>query len=304
MLRKLFSIVLVLNFVSVNALEVVELDKVQNFDIQYKEKVETLKGSLFVNDTIEAQNNINMQQKADMQDLENLWNATVSNNPMIAFCLKKLAIPAEQRRVHSSLFAKSMGAVISGAALLPSFLGMNYGIQSGSYAAGKLANNLINKKNNDKLQNPSLTDTEAIELASLVEDLQDEIIVNYYKYKGALTKLKKCREQLLLHNKNYAQALDKNNSLDISITSAQWEEELIEEYRLKQEVKKYQLALTRLAGKKTVDDLNIAQFDLTTQNINHKDLNYEKKIINLQTQVPVNNVNEVKAKTKGQDDEK
>ena len=31
------------------------------------------------------------------------------------------------------------------------------------------------------------------ELASLIEDLQDEIIVDYFKYKGALTKLKKCK---------------------------------------------------------------------------------------------------------------
>ena len=200
---------------------------------------------------------------------------------MISFCLKKLAIPAEQRRVHSSMLAKSMSAIISGAALLPSFLGMNYGLQSGAYAAGRLATNFINKENTEKIKNPALTDTEAIELASLIEDLQDEIIVDYYKYKGALTKLKKCREQLLLHNKNYSDALDKNNSLDISITSSQWEDELVEEYKLKQEVKKYQLALTRLAGKKAVDELNIAQFDLTTQNVNKEELNYEKKNINV-----------------------
>ncbi len=267
------------------AQDVIKLDKVQDFDIQYKEQTQTLKGSLFVDDTLEAQNQINEQQKADMEDIENLWNATVANNPMIGFCLKKLAIPAEQRRIHSSMLAKSMSAIISGAALLPSFLGMNYGIQSGTYAAGRLATSLINKENNEKLQNPSITDTEAIELASLIEDLQDEIIVDYFKYKGALTKLKKCREQLLLHNKNYSEALKKNDSLDITITSSQWEDELIEEYRLKQEVKKYQLALTRLAGKKTVDNLNVAQFDLTTQNVDKKDLNYEKKLINVSNPV-------------------
>ncbi len=285
MVRKLVSIFLIsINFISCGSIfaqDIIKLDKVKDFDIEYKEQTQTLKGSLFVDDTLEAQNQINEQQKADMEDIENLWNATVENNPMIGFCLKKLAIPAEQRRIHSSMFAKSMSAIISGAALLPSFLGMNYGIQSGSYAAGRLATSLINKKNNDKLQNPSITDTEAIELASLIEDLQDEIIVDYFKYKGALTKLKKCREQLLLHNKNYSEALKNNNSLDITITSSQWEDELIEEYRLKQEVKKYQLALTRLAGKKTVDNLNIAQFDLTTQNVNKKDLNYEKKLIDV-----------------------
>ena len=283
MRKKILAILLVVLEFSPFAIasDMIKLEKVEDFDIQYKEQIQTLKGSLFVDDSLEAQNQINEQQRADMQDIENLWNATISNNPMISFCLKKLSIPAEQRRVHSSLMAKSMSAIISGAALLPSFLGMNYGVQSGAYAAGRLAHNLINKENNEKLQNPALTDTEAIELASLVEDLQDEIIVDYFKYKGALTKLKKCREQLLLHNKNYSDALAKNNSLDIAITSSQWEEELIEEYKLKQEVKKYRLALTRLAGKKTVDELNIAQFDLTTQNVDKSDLNYEKKTINV-----------------------
>ena len=287
MVRKLVCGFLILAFISpyVLAQDVIELEKVKDFDIKYNEKIETLKGSLFVDNTMEAQNQINIQQKADLEDIENLWNATVNNNPMIGFCLKKLAIPASQRRIHSSMLAKTMSAVISGAALLPSFLGMNYGIQSGSYAAGRLANNLINKKNNEKLQNPSITDTEAIELASLIEDLQDEIIVDYFKYKGALTKLKKCREQILLHNKNYSQALNENNSLDISITQAQWEEELIEEYRIKQEVKKYQIALTRLAGKETVKNLNVAQFDLTVQNVDKNDLNYEKKVLNVETNI-------------------
>ena len=284
MRRKLVSLILLTGFAQACfAYDVIELDKVKDFDVQYTEQTQTLKGSLFVDDTMEAQNNINSQQKADLEDIENLWNATVDNNPMISFCLKKLAIPAEQRRIHSSLMAKSVSAIISGAALLPSFLGMNYGVQSGAYAAGKLATNLINKKNNEKLQNPAITDTEAIELASLVEDLQDEIIVDYFRYKGALLKLKKCREQLLLHNKNYSEALNKRDSLDITITSSQWDDELIEEYRLKQEVKKYQLALMRLAGKETVNNLNVAQFDLTTQNIDKKDLNYKKQNLDVST---------------------
>ena len=284
MLKKLMAIILVWFEVScaVFAQDVVELDKIEKFDIQYKDEIETLKGSLFVDDTLKAQKQINQQQEADLKDIENLWNATVNQNPMIGFCLKKLAIPAEQRRIHSSLMAKTMSALISGASMLPSFVGMNYGIQSGAYAAGRIANTLINKKNNEKLENPAITDTEAIELASLVEDLQDEIIVDYYKYKGALLKLKKCREQILLANKNYSDALDKNNSLDIIINSALWEEEQIEEFKIKQEVKKYQLALIRLAGKETVKNLNVAQFDLNTQNIDKNDLNYEKRYLNVE----------------------
>ncbi len=284
MVRKLVSgFLIILSLISVSfAQDEIKLEKIDEFDIKYKDEIETLKGSLFVDDTMKAQKQINEQQEADLKDIENLWNATVSQNPMIGFCLKKLAVPMEQRRIHSSLMAKTMSALISGASMLPSFVGMNYGIQSGAYAAGRIANTLINKKNNEKLENPAITDTEAIELASLVEDLQDEIIVDYYKYKGALLKLKKCREQILLANKNYSDALDKNNSLDIIINSALWEEEQIEEFKIKQEVKKYQLALIRLAGKETVQNLNVAQFDLNTQNIDKNDLNYEKRYLNVE----------------------
>ena len=95
---------------------------------------------------------------------------------------------------------------------------------------------------------------------------------------------------MLLHNKNYSEALNKNNSLDVAISSSQWEDELIEEYKLKQEAKKYQMALTRLAGKKTVQNLNVAQFDLVTTNVDKNDLNYEKKTFDVNVVKP----NEVK----------
>ena len=196
--------------------DIVTLDKtnLERPEITKTSSNQTIKGSLLVNDSETLANIIDEQKKHDLKDLERLWQGTVENNQVIEFALKKLATPESQRRIHSSLMAKSMSAIISGAALLPSFLGMNYGIQSGAYAAGRLANNLINKENTEKLKNPSLTDTEAIELASLIEDLQDEIIVDYYRYKGALIKLKKCEEQLLLHNKNYSDALQNKNSLN------------------------------------------------------------------------------------------
>lgn len=276
-------IMLVLLLVNNTALaSEIRLGDQEEHKIQYDEQVRTLKGSLFINNNEDAQIIVDKQQKSDMEDLENLWNATVDTNPLIKFCLKKLAIPEDQRRVHSSFMAKSMSALLSGASMLPSFMGMHYSIQSASFAAARLANNLINKDNYKKLQDVPLTDTEAIELAALIEDLQDEIVVTYYNYKGALMRLKDCRAQLLLYNKNYSQALAKNDTLEISVASAQWEEQLIEEYRIKQDVKKYHLMLERLAGKETTDNLNIAQYSLKTQNVDLNDINFKKK------QIPVN----------------
>ncbi len=284
MLKKIISCLLIINACMplCMAVEEIKPDNLQEHKIEYDEQVKTLKGSLFINDTEQAQIIVNKQQQSDIEDLENLWNATVDTNPLIKFCLKKLAIPEEQRRIHSSLMAKSMSALINGAAMLPSFMGMHYTLQSASFAAARLANNWINKDNYKKLQDVPLTDTEAIELAALIEDLQDEIVVTYYNYKGALMRLKDCRAQLLLYNKNYNEALKKNDSLEISVASAQWEEQLIEEYKIKQDVKKYHLMLERLAGKETTENLNVAQYNLKTQNIDINDINFSKK------EIPVN----------------
>ncbi|MCD8024075.1 MAG: hypothetical protein LUE64_00905, partial [Candidatus Gastranaerophilales bacterium] len=148
--------------------------------VQLTPEIDKLNGTLFITENEEAQIIINKQQEKDVEDLEIIWTATVNKNPIIKFTLEKLAIPEEQRRIHSSLMAKSMSAIISGASILPSFLGMNYAVQSASYMSARLANNFINKDNNKILENSPLTDTEAIELAGLIEDLQDEIVVAYY----------------------------------------------------------------------------------------------------------------------------
>ncbi len=281
MYKKIFSCLLVFScLTSLTALaDEIKLENVQEHKINYDEQVQTLKGSLFINDSEQAQIIVNKQQDSDVEDLENLWNATVDSNPLIKFCLKKLAIPEEQRRVHSSLMAKSVSALLSGAAMLPSFMGMHYSIQSASFAAARLANNWINRDNYKKLQDVPLTDTEAIELAALIEDLQDEIVITYYNYKGALMRLKDCRSQLLLYNKNYNEALKKNDSLEISVAAAQWEEQLVEEYKIKQDVKKYHLMLERLAGKETTENLNVAQYNLKTQNVDLNDINFKKREI-------------------------
>ena len=82
-----------------------------------------------------------------MEDIENLWKGTVENNQVIGFALKKLATPESQRRIHSSLMAKTLSAVVAGASFAPSLIGADYAVQSGAFAAGRLAQNLINRKN-------------------------------------------------------------------------------------------------------------------------------------------------------------
>ena len=173
--------------------------------------------------------------------------------------MKKLATPESQRRIHSSLMAKTLSAVVSGTSFVPSFMGADPCIQTSAFAAGRLAQTLLNKKNTP--QEVPLTDTELIEFAGLVESLQDKIIIAYYNYKNSLMMLKDTRQRMLLYSKNYSKALNKGDILDITISSNLYQTMKVQEYAAEMNCEKYHLELQRLAGKQVVDNLNLYMFD-------------------------------------------
>ena len=218
-----------------------------------------ISGSLLINDTKVLDELIELQKEKDVADIEALWKGTVENNKVIEFALKKLATPEAQRRVHSSLMSKTLSAIVSGASFLPTLAGSNAAVQTSVFSAGRLAQSLINRKN-VPIEVP-LTDTELIELAGLIEDLQDVLISTYYNYKNALNAMKDTRSRMLLYSKNYQKALEKDDLLDISISSSLYDGLVIQEYKEEQTAKKYHSTLQRLAGKSTVDKLNIYQYD-------------------------------------------
>ncbi len=242
--------------------EEVSLEGVKPEKIELPKSDVKMKTSLILNDTQVMQELVKMQKEKDLEDIEKLWKGTVENNQVIEFALKKLATPESQRRIHSSLMSKTLSALVAGASFAPSMMGADYMVQSGAFAAGRLAQNLINKKNLPT--EVPITDTELIELAGLIENLQDKIINAYYNYKGALTQLKETRSKLLLYNKNYNNALEQNDLLEITISSSLYDNMALEEFYYLQNAKKYHLELQRLAGKKVVDSLNMYQYNYNT----------------------------------------
>ena len=98
----------------------VSLDNVETQKIQLPKTDVNAKQSLLVNDEQVIQELISRQKEKDVEDIENLWKGTVENNQVIGFALKKLATPESQRRIHSSLMAKTLSAVVAGASLAPS----------------------------------------------------------------------------------------------------------------------------------------------------------------------------------------
>ena len=240
------------------------LDDVSKQKVEYTPKVEKETKDLTLDKDDALKGIATLQQQKDIEDIEMLWKATVDNNSLIKFAMKKLSIPPEQQRYHSSLLAKSASALINGASFVPAMFGANYMVQSASYATGRLANNYISKVHNPK-ETP-LTDTELIELAGMIESLQDQIINSYYSYKMALSQVKDTRQRLVLYNKNYAQALKKAKSgnptdkMEMLVSGALYDDLLFQEFEQIREVRRYQMDLERLAGKKTVQNLNLYQY--------------------------------------------
>lgn len=237
----------------------IKLENAETQKIEIPKQNVKLKDSIVINDKSVMEEIVKQQKEKDLEDIENLWKGTVENNQVIGFALKKLSTPESQRRIHSSLMAKTLSAIVAGSSFIPYAVGSDYALQTGAFAAGRLAQNLINKKNIP--QEIPLTDTELIELAGLVESLQDKIISAYYNYKGALVQLKETRSRQLLYSKNYAKAMDEEDFLEIALSSSLYDNVQIEEYYYMQLAKKYHLELQRLAGKKVVDKLNLYQYN-------------------------------------------
>lgn len=240
--------------------EEIRLENVQTQKIEIPKTNVKMKDTILVNDKAAIEAAVELQKEKDLEDIENLWKGTVENDQVIGFALKKLSTPESQRRIHSSLMAKTLSAIVSGASLIPYAVGGNYAMQTGSFAAGRLAQNFINRKNIP--QEIPLTDTELIELAGLVETLQDKIISAYYNYKNSLIQLKELRSKQLLYSKNYTKAMDNEDFLEITLSSTLYDNVTIQEFYCLQMAKKYHLELQRLAGKKVVDNLNLYQYDL------------------------------------------
>ncbi len=225
--------------------------------INITEPVKQIDGQVFKSKEEMMSHYFQIQKKLDIDDIKILWESTIDRNPVIKFAIKKLAMPAEQRKVHSSIMAKTVSTLISGVAILPGLLGADPMTSSASSAAGTIANRVITSKKRPK-QIP-LTDTELIQLARLVEDLQDRLIKNYYEYKSGLEALKTAREEVLKQNISYSVALRANDSISIMTSKKMYDNSVRDELELKQKVKLHRLELERLTGDETLNNLKLGK---------------------------------------------
>lgn len=201
-----------------------------------------------------------IQKEMDVEDIRTLWGATIERNTVIKFAVKKLSMPPETRRIHSSLMAKSLSGLVGGVAFLPNLLGADGFTSTASSAAGRIISRLIAKKTIPK--EVPLTDSELLQLAAIIDELQNRLIKSYYDYKSSIEALKVCRQNIMLQNVNYSNSLKSGDGIAIIASSALYDKELLDELKLKQQIKIHRLELERLAGAKVVDELNLGKISV------------------------------------------
>jgi len=161
--------------------EIVQLDQASPKHVQLSEPVDYLPSQLKVEISKHTD-----QSHEDFQNLSTLWQTIVVRNPVIQYSLKQLATPLEQRYVHESAMSRTVSGLLSGAALLPAALSAD------AYTTGftSIGSSMVDKaiQNSKKQGNISQlpTDTELVELSSIVQHLEQSLVENYFAYKDSL----------------------------------------------------------------------------------------------------------------------
>lgn len=203
------------------------------------------------------------RHEQDEAALEALWEATVDRSPVLRYSLEKLNTPVDLQQKHASRFVvKSLNMLLSGAAMASMFMpGASGGYrQLGTMAGRDLLNNV---RFNPEAQ-VTLTPTEQIQLAALVDTLKADVIRNYFAYKNTLALLAEAHQQAAENNADYAAALagykkGKTTPSELLMAADAHHRAALYEQGLRQQAKESRLNLERLAGKEVMETHVVAE---------------------------------------------
>ncbi len=238
----------------------VAVEETHKHKIELSEPIGEINGDLFDSKEDMLKHYLENQKKMDIEDIKVLWECTVERNPVITFALQKISLPPEKRRINSSRMSKVLATLIRGAAMVPGILGADPMTSGASSIGGGIAGRYI--ANNSMPKEMPITDTELIQLARLIESLQDRIIKNYYEYKGDLEAYKIAKNNTEKFNREYSLALETGDISEIVTSSTMYNRAKRNETQIKQKIKLTRLQLERLAGVEAVDGLNLGKATL------------------------------------------
>ncbi|MFM7389980.1 MAG: hypothetical protein ACKO34_05085 [Vampirovibrionales bacterium] len=190
----------------------------------------------------------------EQSELEYLWQAVLQANPVVRFSVEKVALPIEAQPTHSSQFLrKTLNVAISGGAMASTlFLGAGAYQSMGILTGSQAVQNLIKGKS---YVVSSLTPTEHIELATLVDDLKQRLRTHYFGYRQSLLAWQTAQALADAKQREALQLQKQQRPAEAFWVWDEYYQQLASEQQASQQALVHRLALERMAGPSPVQQL-------------------------------------------------
>lgn len=171
----------------------------------------------------EIGNEMRVDEEFELQELRVLWTAAVEKSSTIRLAIQKLSSPDEGKDTQStrSKIFSPLASVASIAAMAATNSTQAAGALLGGGMFGELASDRDNAFNQAFIK---LSDYNLIMLAKAVDELQKQLVMNYYEYKQALDRLVEAEEAMNRAEELYNKAQKSNNFASITASDAFYRE--------------------------------------------------------------------------------
>ena len=193
----------------------------------------------------EISEELNNDREAMLEDLKELWVAAVENSDTIRFAIIKLSNPNGEE-VNKSGFKKIVAPILSAAPLLGQGLA-NPAAAAGSLIGSGVLSSVLNDNSELNSRLTKVNDADLVILAKAIDDLQQNLVVNYMSYIGAYKEYEYSMKITAERQKKYEE-LNKINSPNLLLANTFYTEALDNQYKARQEFLMKRIVLEQMVG--------------------------------------------------------
>ena len=190
----------------------------------------------------------------EQEQLLNIWKSTIERNKTIQFIIQKLS-PANTTKEGNSLLSKTLGAAI----FLPFYAIQaftdNAGAYFGSQVGGRVLGSVVEGKMRKDQAVQQLSQTEAIVLFMLVDEVAERVRQRYHEYKRLMVERSLATSELEETKKDSLDAQETNSPSTQLLSSIQRRAIEREIRKLDAQIRSHKHALIELAGPVAVNNL-------------------------------------------------
>ena len=217
--------------------------KISVFNQQSKQNF--LKDEEAENIVREIAGELDADREAMLNDLKELWVCAVENSETIRFAIVKLSNPNGEE-VNKSGFKKIVAPILSAAPLLGQGLA-NPAAAAGSLIGSGVLSSVLNDNSELNSRLTKVNDADLVILAKAIDDLQQNLVVNYMSYIGAYKEYEYSMKVTAERQKKYEE-LNRTNSQNLLLANTFYTEALDNQYKARQNFLMKRIVLEQMVG--------------------------------------------------------